>query len=195
MTDRLRDQLQSALGPGYSLERELGGGGMSHVFARLSPDGSRIALVMRENGYPSLSVYDVARGTLTTISRREATTQSPVWTPNGDALFYAVEEPVYQVYRRASDAAEPEARVLASRDDKFPTSMSPDGRTLLFADIAFATDTGGTYRIARVATDGASSPEDVIQRPVGQTAADRQHVVVIVNWLQTLSERLGVAAP
>ena len=29
----LLDQLQSTLGPGYTLERELGGGGMSRVFA------------------------------------------------------------------------------------------------------------------------------------------------------------------
>ena len=32
MDDRLRDQLQSALGSAYTLERELGGGGMSRVF-------------------------------------------------------------------------------------------------------------------------------------------------------------------
>jgi hypothetical protein len=31
MTD-LRSQLQSTLGDGYTLERELGGGGMSRVF-------------------------------------------------------------------------------------------------------------------------------------------------------------------
>jgi serine/threonine-protein kinase len=32
MPDFLRDQLQTALGPAYTLERELGGGGMSRVF-------------------------------------------------------------------------------------------------------------------------------------------------------------------
>jgi serine/threonine protein kinase len=32
VTSNLRDQLQSALGQGYVLDRELGGGGMSHVF-------------------------------------------------------------------------------------------------------------------------------------------------------------------
>jgi serine/threonine protein kinase len=32
VTSTLRDQLQSALGQGYVLDRELGGGGMSHVF-------------------------------------------------------------------------------------------------------------------------------------------------------------------
>ena len=32
MPDLLRDQLQTALGPAYTLERELGGGGMSRVF-------------------------------------------------------------------------------------------------------------------------------------------------------------------
>ncbi|MBA2685397.1 MAG: protein kinase, partial [Gemmatimonadaceae bacterium] len=33
MTSDLRDQLQSTLGSSYTLERELGGGGMSRVFA------------------------------------------------------------------------------------------------------------------------------------------------------------------
>ena len=32
MSDDLRDQLQSALGAAYTIERELGGGGMSRVF-------------------------------------------------------------------------------------------------------------------------------------------------------------------
>ena len=32
MTDALRDQLQSSLGAAYTLDRELGGGGMSHVY-------------------------------------------------------------------------------------------------------------------------------------------------------------------
>lgn len=37
MTDPLRDQLQTTLGPAYSLERELGGGGMSRVFVADEP--------------------------------------------------------------------------------------------------------------------------------------------------------------
>ena len=32
MTDALREQLQASLGAAYTLERELGGGGMSRVF-------------------------------------------------------------------------------------------------------------------------------------------------------------------
>src|SRR4051812_20423295 len=32
MTDTLRDQLQETLGSAYTIERELGGGGMSRVF-------------------------------------------------------------------------------------------------------------------------------------------------------------------
>ncbi len=32
MSDILRDQIQSSLGTAYTIERELGGGGMSRVF-------------------------------------------------------------------------------------------------------------------------------------------------------------------
>jgi eukaryotic-like serine/threonine-protein kinase len=45
MTDDLRTQLQATLGDGYTLERELGGGGMSRVFVAREHALSRDVLV------------------------------------------------------------------------------------------------------------------------------------------------------
>ena len=45
MTDDLRERLQAALGPAYRLEEELGGGGMSRVFAALEVDLGRHVVV------------------------------------------------------------------------------------------------------------------------------------------------------
>ena len=45
MTDRFRDQLQSALSPGYTIERELTGGGMSHVFVAVEHALNRTVVV------------------------------------------------------------------------------------------------------------------------------------------------------
>ena len=45
MTDRFRDQLQSALAPAYTIERELTGGGMSHVFVAVEHALNRTVVV------------------------------------------------------------------------------------------------------------------------------------------------------
>ena len=50
MTNELRDQLQSALGASYSLQRELGGGGMSRVF--LAHARARLARLTAAEGRP-----------------------------------------------------------------------------------------------------------------------------------------------
>src|SRR6185503_21016280 len=45
VTDRFRDQLQTALSPGYTIERELTGGGMSHVFVAVEHALNRTVVV------------------------------------------------------------------------------------------------------------------------------------------------------
>ena len=51
----LKEQLQRTLGDNYSLERELGGGGMSRVFVRATP-GRTLAIVLSEPRQPNLNL-------------------------------------------------------------------------------------------------------------------------------------------
>ena len=98
---------------------------------RLSPDGTRIAVLLGENGFATLWVLEIASGILTPISRREATTGSPVWAPDGRELFYQVETPVYDLFRRASDASGPERLLATGPSDKRPDDVASDGRSLV----------------------------------------------------------------
>src|SRR5688572_3200057 len=68
MTDQLRDDIQRSLGASYSLERELGGGGMSRVFvaeaARLHRNSLLEATPPERRMLPRFARinYDLARG-------------------------------------------------------------------------------------------------------------------------------------
>ena len=59
---------------------------------RLSPDGTRVALVGGQGGVADLWVADLERGTLTRLTVGEFTA-SPVWTPDGTRIAYAVRSP------------------------------------------------------------------------------------------------------
>ena len=98
---------------------------------RLSPDGQRVALsIQQESG--DVWVYELARGTLTRLTFREAAEFRPIWTPDGARVIYASEQPQYDLYWRRADGSAPEEPLLSSDYDKRPSSISPDGKVLAF---------------------------------------------------------------
>ena len=60
-------------------------------------------------------IHDVERGTLTPFSRRDANTVAFVWSRDGEELFYNVETPVYDVYRRRAGGAGGDEALSAGR--------------------------------------------------------------------------------
>jgi eukaryotic-like serine/threonine-protein kinase len=119
------------------------------AYTRLAPDGKRIAVGIQENGIVNLHVYEPDREIFSRITSHLASVYNPVWSRDGDELFYSVERPAYDLFRRVSDAARPEALVLSSAFDKRATDISSDGNALLFED---ALSDG--RRIAAVDLDG-----------------------------------------
>ena len=105
-----------------------------HGGLRLSPDGQRIALGLREAGHPpDIWVQNLARGSLSRLTHGPASNFNPLWTPDGRQLLYVSERPVFEIYRKSADGGGNEDAVLATPNDKFPESISADGKTLLFS--------------------------------------------------------------
>jgi len=105
-----------------------------HTFAgiRLSPDGRRIALAQREGGNaPDIWTLDLERGSLSRLTFGPASNFSPVWSADGRRLFYVSERPVFELYTKAVDGSSPEEAFLVSGNDKYPSSVSSDGKMLL----------------------------------------------------------------
>ena len=96
----------------------------------VSPDGRRIAVVRDGDVW----TYEMARHLFTRLTRSEQREQSLVWTPDSREVIYRRDVPQFDVFRRAADASRPEELVLTSKDDKNSSSISPDGKTLLFDD-------------------------------------------------------------
>ena len=128
---------------------------------RLSPDGRRIALAIGEPwGSSDVWIYELGRGILTRFTRAPAGEFGPLWTPDGRRLIYDSERPVFDLYWRVADATQPEQRLLASEYDKYPSSISPDGRTL-----AAWLNVPGANEIWLIPLDGAGKPRPFLEAP------------------------------
>jgi serine/threonine-protein kinase len=125
---------------------------------RLSPSGDRLAVTIEEEGNSDVWILDRQRATWSRMTFRSAGDFNPHWTPEGRYLYYNVEQPQFDIYRRRADlSAEPEA-VLVSTLDKLVTSISPDGRWLLYSEANPETD------------------EDIWIMPLGEEAAPREYL-------------------
>lgn len=92
----------------------------------LSPDGRRLAVAI-DDGVRNLWVLDLERGTRTRATSDPVEQFQPMWTPSGEQLVYAQEDPDFEVYRiRADGTGQPEA-LTDSPLDEVPGSIAPDG--------------------------------------------------------------------
>jgi serine/threonine-protein kinase len=62
----------------------------AYLFARISPDGSRIALDARDEQF-DVWIWDIARSTLTRLTFDPRQNISPLWTPDSERIIYAGE--------------------------------------------------------------------------------------------------------
>jgi serine/threonine-protein kinase len=99
---------------------------------RLSPDGRRIALAI---GYPEpdIWIYEIQRRALNRLTRRqEGSATAPLWTTDGSRVIYSGQAPAYDLFWRSASGSSSEQKLLASPENKWATSISPDGRTVAF---------------------------------------------------------------
>src|SRR5215472_2104412 len=104
-----------------------------YIDLRLSPDNHKLAVAV---GDPLADIWilDLARGTRTRFTFGNGNTSTPVWSPDGKYLVFALRHRAggMDLYRKPLvGAAEPEP-VLASDTVKHADDISPDGRFLLF---------------------------------------------------------------
>ncbi len=100
---------------------------------RLSPDGSHIAVDIRTpSTMGDVWVFPVGGGGGTRITSEGGREFGAVWTPDGRELIYMSERPTFDIYRRASDASRPAEPLVTGGYDRYPGSVSQDGRLLSF---------------------------------------------------------------
>ena len=156
-----------------------------YLLPRLSPDGARVALLRHENGFNTLWVYEMARGVLTPLTRREANARALAWSPDGRELFYNVETPTYDVYRRASDAATAERLVSAAVGDKIVDDVTPDGHAVIVEH------TTSRLRDTRLAALDVSSGGEPRSLDVGERGSTQGKISPDGRWIAFTSAESG----
>ncbi len=119
-----------------------------------SPDGKKIALIRDRDVW----IFDRGRRVYTRLTRTEQVEGQLTWTPDSRSVFYTRDVPVFDIFKRDADGASPEVTVATSSSDKAPTSVSPDGRSLLL-DHDDAEDGIDVVDL----TDSAAAPRRLIQ--------------------------------
>ena len=156
----------------------------AYATPRLSPDGTRLAVTVIDQGQGALWVYDVvsARGLRLT---QEANVRLPVWTPDQQRVVFAWNvEGTNELYWVPPDGSGQAERLTTSAFTAAPTSVTPDGDTVLFTRII----TSERYEIWEVPLDGEQTPRPVLQ---GEFIRGNAEVSPDGRWLAYRSNESG----
>ena len=115
---------------------------------RLSPDGTRVALDIRDQ-QNDIWIWDLARRTLTRLTAAPTAEESPVWTPDSRRVIFASSRGgVANLYRQAANNTGTVERLTTSPNVQAPMSISPDGTRLIIRETV--PKTGVDLRVLRL---------------------------------------------
>lgn len=171
-----------------------------YAVVRLSPDGTRVALDLRDQT-SDIWTLDLGRQTLTPLNLDSGVDMSPVWTPDGRRIIWASSRGGGNpnVYWQAADGTGAAARLTTHLNAQFPTSVSPDGTLLAFFGTQTAMDTplgvarpgsGTSLNISVLMLDGSSAPAT---RPLIESAAAKLNPEISPDgqWIAYQSDESG----
>ena len=113
-------------------EEPIGAPPRYYHYPRLSPDGTRIALLVAE-GEQDIWIWDLGRETLTRLTFSPRIDTSPVWSPDGRTVFFASQQEGadWDLAGRLADGTGEPMRLTRQRSALLPTSVTPDGAGLV----------------------------------------------------------------
>jgi serine/threonine-protein kinase len=102
-----------------------------YLYPRLSPDGTRVALDVRDQEQ-DIWIWDLARETLTRFTFDPRPDTHPLWTPDGQrVLFRSGRSGPYDLFWQAADGTGTVERLTESQNNPTANAFSPDGTRLV----------------------------------------------------------------
>ncbi len=106
-------------------------------FPRISPDGSRVAFAVYDNGINKDQIWigDVARGTQTRLTAGPGENVVAIWSPDGARIVFSSDRSHQDdLIVRASSGSTADEALSNEPGQKIPLDWSRDGRFLLYFD-------------------------------------------------------------
>ena len=126
----------------------------AYRYPRISPDGTRLALDIRDQD-SDIWIWDFAREILTRVTFSPAVDAFPVWTANGQRLvFTSSRESPFNLYRTSSDGTGSVERLTAQAPIQLPYGVTSDGSQLLLREDR---EGGSDLRLLSLDTEGEST--------------------------------------
>ena len=100
---------------------------------RLSPDGRRIAITIRDGADQDIWVYDAEREGMTRLTFGGGQFTTPVWSRDGRTSIFG-SMGLGTFWARADGAGQPQV-LLAGKSFQFPSSLTPVGNRLAFDQV------------------------------------------------------------
>jgi Tol biopolymer transport system component len=133
--------------------------------AVISPDGRR-AVVDIEAGTYGLWLYDFSRGTLSALTTGSGSSQAARWTSDGTRVVYrGTRNGFRNLWWKVVDEAASEERLSTGDNNQTPSSLSNDGRWLIYTEGDPAT---GEDIWALPASAGDRTPRPVVRGPFAE---------------------------
>jgi len=127
--------------------------GGSSISPSVSPDGSRVAMVLSVGGRPNIYVSDID-GKNTRQLTADPEDSSPCWSPDGRWICFATKVDERRVLAKVSVDGGPIQKISTSgAPNPSEPDWSPDGKW-----IAFTSQSGNYFNICVIPADGSASP-------------------------------------
>ncbi len=137
---------------GLAKEEALTAAPRAYTHARISPDGSRVALDVRDQE-DDIWIWDFARETLTRLTFASGGERVPIWTPDGKRVVFSSErDGSPNLYWKAADGTGAVERLTESENALYPYAFTPDGSQLVFLEL------GERASLGLLSLEGSSTP-------------------------------------
>ncbi len=106
----------------------------TYAYPRLSPDGTRIAMVSPEQDY-DLWLWDIRLASLTRATFSPGLDSFPVWSPDSRRMIFgSARSGGLNVFAQAADGTGAVEQLTDGAFTRNPSSFSPDGEHLVFSE-------------------------------------------------------------
>ncbi len=154
----------------------------SYAHPRISPDGRRVAVSSLDEEQ-DVWIWDLGRETLDRLTRDPGMDMHSIWTPDSREVVYSsVRGGTFDVYQRAADGTGEVMQLTETAENLFPSSISPDGKLLIYRVGTTASDLGV------LSLEGEEPPEPLLASEFGERNGE---ISPDGRWLTYQSDESG----